>query len=167
MKIVKRSPPLFLGATYGQRGGSRICLLQLGRQVAGVTRGGRRGLQAKEIALIREAKNAHTPEDRRGKEKELRTLRKVSTQMGFQLLSHPVMTIWVAGVFFNVLNYRWPSTNGVILVQLLFTIICFFAFGLFAVNINLVQDFGPWYFLISSMRLVISQIRPSRASRHR
>ena len=124
-------------------------------------------MQAKVIALIREAKNAHTPEDRRGKEKELRTLRKVSTQMGFQLLSHPVMTIWVDGVFFNVLNYRWPSTNGVILVQLLFTIICFFAFGLFAVNINLVQDFGPWYFLISSMRLVISQIRPSRASRHR
>ena len=53
------------------------------------------------------------------------------------------MTIWVDGVFFNILNYRWPSTNGVILVQLLFTIICFFAFGLFAVNINLVQDFGP------------------------
>ena len=74
------------------------------------------------------------------------------------------MTIWADGVFFNVLNDRWPSTNGVILVQLLFTIICFFAFGLFAVNINLVQDFGPWYFLDGSMRLVISQIRPSRAS---
>ena len=56
------------------------------------------------------------------------------------------MTIWVDGVFFNVLKDWWPSTNGVILVQLLFTIICFFAFGLFAVNINLVQDFGPWYF---------------------
>ena len=75
---MKRSPPPFLGATYGQRGGSRICLLQLGRQVAGVTRGGRRGMQAKVIALIREAKNAHTPEDRRGKEKEVRTLRRVS-----------------------------------------------------------------------------------------
>ena len=74
------------------------------------------------------------------------------------------MMIWVDGVIFNVLNYRWPSTNGVILVQLLFTIICFFASGLFAVNTNLVQDFGPWYFLSSSMRLVISQIRPRRAS---
>ena len=84
--------------------------------------------------------------------------------MGFQFLSHLAMMIWVDGVFVNVLKYWWPSTNGVILVQLLFTIICFFASGLFAVNINLVQDFGPWYFLISSMRLVISQIRPRRAS---
>ena len=70
---------------------------------------------------------------------------------------------WVDGVC-NAMTYRRPSTNGVILVQLVFTIICFFAFGLFAVNINLVQDLGPWYFLDGSMRLVISQIRPSRAS---
>lgn len=52
---------------------------------------------------------------------------------------------WVDGVC-NAMTYRRPSTNGVILVQLMFTIICFFAFGLFAVNINLVQDLGPWYF---------------------